>query len=328
MKTLGLSLIGLSLLVGITACKYTVVTKRATGLPYEVVVVMNKASWEGDAGQKVKEELTIPVPALPQNEPSMRITYSPPASFDGLLKYVRNILIVDINSATYSKVSLGQEKDEWATGQLILKLKAPSSEALIAWLAENETGIVRKFDLAERDRRVALLQKTYSSLVMEKAQSKFGVELHAPDDMTYFKDTTGFFWASNNANTGRIDLLMYSFPYTDPATFTKEYLTAVRDSVLKLHLPGNRPGSYVSTELRSGVSYEPSTLDGKYCGVLRGLWKMEGDMMGGPFVSYAVLDEKNQRVVVAEGLVFAPETTKRNLIRKAEAALYTLDIPD
>lgn len=40
---------------------------------------------------------------------------------------------------------------------------------------------------------------------------------------------------------------------------------------------------------------------------------MEGDMMGGPFVSHAHLDEKNQRVVVAETFVYA-------LVRKSETA--------
>ena len=79
----------------------------------------------------------------------------------------------------------------------------------------------------------------------------------------------------------------------------------------------------MTTESRFGVDYTPITVNGKYCGVLRGLWKMVGDMMGGPFVSHAFLDTKTQRVIVAEGLVYAPETTKRNYIRKIEAALYT-----
>lgn len=60
---------------------------------------------------------------------------------------------------------------------------------------------------------------------------------------------------------------------------------------------------------------------------MRGLWKMVGDMMGGPFVSHVRLDEKNNRVVVVEGFVFAPETDKRNFIRRIEAALYTLRLP-
>ena len=94
-----------------------------------------------------------------------------------------------------------------------------------------------------------------------------------------------------------------------------------------MNLPGAFPDSYMATERRAALSYEPITLDNQYCGVLRGLWKMVGDKMGGPFVSHAFLDAKGQRVIVMEGLVFAPETTKRNLIRKIEAALYTVHIP-
>ena len=95
---------------------------------------------------------------------------------------------------------------------------------------------------------------------------------------------------------------------------------------MKLNMPGTFPGSYMATDT-AWVTYTPTTVNGKYCGVLRGLWYMKGDMMGGPFVSHARLDEKNNRVVVVEGFVFAPETDKRNFIRRVESALYTLRLP-
>jgi hypothetical protein len=97
--------------------------------------------------------------------------------------------------------------------------------------------------------------------------------------------------------------------------------------VLKINVPGSFPESYMATETRLGINYSGITLRGKYCGVLRGLWKMEGDMMGGPYVSIVRLDEVNNRVIVAEGFVYAPETSKRNYIRRLEAALYTLRLP-
>ena len=49
-------------------------------------------------------------------------------------------------------------------------------------------------------------------------------------------------------------------------------------------------------------------------------------MMGGPFVSHAQLDEARQRVIVVEGFVYAPETDKRNFLRRIEAALFTLEL--
>jgi hypothetical protein len=40
------------------------------------------------------------------------------------------------------------------------------------------------------------------------------------------------------------------------------------------------------------------------------------------------VDEKYQRVVVAEAFVYYPNQPKRNILKKLEAALYTLRLPD
>jgi hypothetical protein len=54
---------------------------------------------------------------------------------------------------------------------------------------------------------------------------------------------------------------------------------------------------------------------------------MENDAMGGPFVAHSVVDTINNRVIVVEGFVYAPEKMKRSMIRRLEAALYTLKVP-
>ncbi|WP_347394650.1 DUF4837 family protein, partial [Parabacteroides leei] len=85
MKKISL-LISLSVfLVLLGACSSGSVGKRATGLAYEVVVVMKKANWDGPSGMAVKKELTSDVPGLPQSEPALKITYVDPSQFDGLL---------------------------------------------------------------------------------------------------------------------------------------------------------------------------------------------------------------------------------------------------
>ena len=49
--------------------------------------------------------------------------------------------------------------------------------------------------------------------------------------------------------------------------------------------------------------------------------------MGGPFVSYSTVDEINNRVIVAEAFVYAPNKPKGNYMRKLEASLLTLRLP-
>lgn len=323
MRTQHLFTLCLSGLLTLVGCNSSIVEKRATGLPYEVLVVMTKEVGNSEVGDMVKEQLNSPVAGLPQNEPSMRVTFVPTETFNDLLMYVRNILIVDIDPTQYTAVSLNGEKDKWAKNQEVIKLCAPSDQDLVTYLTLHDSDIVNHFCRIEKDRRIAILKEHYSRLAMDKAQEKFGIRINAPEDMTYYKDTTDFLWVSNNANTGRVDLIVYSFPYTDEHTFTQDYLVAKRDSVLKHNLPGAFPNSYMATETRVELSYEPILQNEKYRGVLRGLWKMVGDKMGGPFVSHAFLDTRKQRVIVTEGLVYAPETTKRNYIRRIEAALHT-----
>ncbi len=61
---------------------------------------------------------------------------------------------------------------------------------------------------------------------------------------------------------------------------------------------------------------------------MRGLWRVMNDFMGGPYVSLAELDVKNQRVVVAFGYVYAPSKNKRNLINQVEAMIYSFKFND
>lgn len=317
----------LALVVGLNACSSGPVQSQATGFAYEVVVVMDSDDWKSEAGEAVKADLAAPVRGLPQAEASLKITYAEPAVFNGLLEYVRNILIVNIDPASYTKTSLAFDNDRWARNQVVVSLRAPHRDSITAFLRSNPEVLNRFFERVEKGRAVEQLKETYSSLVMEKLREKFGVEVNAPANFYSYKDTTDFFWSSNNATVGRTDLVVYTFPYRDTNTFTEEYLVAKRDSVMKRNMPGSLPNSYMQTERRGGIDYEAITLNGEYAGLMRGLWRVEGDMMGGPFVSLTRLDEENNRVVVVEGFVYAPESEKRNYIRRIEASLYTLRLP-
>ena len=299
---------------------------KATGGAYEIVVVTDQSIWNDLVGDQLKDELAGPISGLPQPESAMRIMYVPTPQFKGILTLVRNILIVAIDETKYARASMKVDMDLWSAGQVVVYLTAPNHYVMIDYLDRNQGRIVNLFTRIEMRRMAEIMQKTYSYTVMEKVKSQFGIMLNVPQDMKAFRDTTDFFWTSNDATKGRMDMVVYSFPYTDPQTFTREYMLAMRDSILGAHIPGSLPNSYMSTNQEFTV-YSPITLYGKYCGVLRGLWETKGDMMGGPFVSYARLDEANNRIIVAEGFVYAPESDKRNFMRRLEASLHTLRLP-
>jgi hypothetical protein len=82
----------------------------------------------------------------------------------------------------------------------------------------------------------------------------------------------------------------------------------------------------MATELMVPVSYEHFMHNDHHVVELRGLWKVEGDLMGGPFVCFAHIDEENNRIVVTDGYVYAPEKPeKRNLIWEVQSLLYSFN---
>ena len=328
MKTPILSLILASLLLMFGSCDSNPTGIRSTGVYFDIVVVANPVTWNNTAGILINDELTAPIPGLPQSEAFMQVTYAPTHEFKGMLTYVRNILIVDIDETIYTKVSAKTERDRWAVGQNVVHLNSPNESLLVDYLKENEGILINYFARTEMTRMANGMLKSYNISTMEKLNSQFNIKMNVMSEINSInKDEADFFWTSNNATAGRMDMVVYTFPYTDPQTFTREYLIAMRDSILGANIPGGFPNSYMSTNAVF-TTYTSINLYGKYCGVLRGLWEMQGDMMGGPFVSFARLDEVNNRIVVAEGFVYAPETNrKKNMMRRLEASLHTLRLP-
>ena len=130
----------------------------------------------------------------------------------------------------------------------------------------------------------------------------------------------------SNAATGDQNFVIYSYPYTDKDTFTKEYFVHKRDSVMKVNIPGAGEGMYMETDsLMTDV--RPINVQGEYALEARGLWRVKGDFMGGPYVSHVRLDKANRRIIVSEIFVYSPDKMKRNLVRQMEASLYTLRLP-
>ena len=48
--------------------------------------------------------------------------------------------------------------------------------------------------------------------------------------------------------------------------------------------------------------------------------------MAGPFLSYSVIDKAKNRVIVVEGLTYAPSVNKRDYMFEIEAILKTVKI--
>ncbi len=298
----------------------------ASGRPYELLVVINQDMWERPAGRALYNVLDKDVPGLPQSERSFRIMFTDPSNFDSTLKLVRNIIIVQVDEKRFTQPKMSAAKDVYAAPQAILTIQAPTEASLGGFITENTNKIIDYFTTQEMNRQMQILETNHSEFISNKVKEMFDCDVWVSGELSSFKEGEDFYWFGTNTATRDRNFVIYSYPYTAYDTFTKEYFTHKRDSVMRVNIPGAREGMYMETDTLM-TKVKGLNVQGQYALEARGLWRVKADMMGGPFVSHARVDTVNNRVVVAEVFVYSPDTRKRDLIRQMEASLYTLRLP-
>jgi hypothetical protein len=245
-----------------------------------------------------------------------------------MVKPFRNVITIDINERMYTKTSFKYSKDPFATPQMIMTIQSPSRNDFEEYVSNNKQVIVDFFTAAEMNRQIDLLKAKHNEKALATTKEVFDCELLIPTEINGEKRGENFVWFSdfNSTNPDILSFVMYSYPYTSVDNFSRENYIHMRDSVMKINMPGGKPGQYIQTDKMCVEITETSDRD-RYMQVARGLWYMENDMMGGPFVSHSMVDEKNGRVIVVETFVYAPNKKKGRILRKLEASLFTLKMP-
>ena len=82
-------------------------------------------------------------------------------------------------------------------------------------------------------------------------------------------------------------------------------------------------GSFMTTSEFFTPKLEYLKYRGRDLAQVRGMWEVQNDFMGGPFVSHSFYSPDGKEIFVAESWVYAPQEDKRNFLRQVEALLYS-----
>ncbi len=302
----------------------SILTPTSSGTPYEVMVVAEDSIWEGYAGRALRDVLNKPLAGLPQKESMFHVSRVKPANYDRITNLFRNIIVFKIGRE-YVEPEIRLVRDEFSSPQIIMTILGPDPAKVSTYITEQTKFITRFFTDEEINRTATELTYEHNIKFAEKVKEMFDCDFYIPVDIKKMKVGDNFIWASNDALTGIQNIVIYSYPYATEKVFRKGVYIALRDSFMKKNIPGGREGQYMATD-REHVEVKDIAVRGEYAQEARGLWHMENDAMGGPFVAHSVVDTVNNRIIVVEGFVYAPEKQKRSLIRRLEAALYTLKV--
>ncbi|MBC8005129.1 MAG: DUF4837 family protein [Verrucomicrobia bacterium] len=298
-----------------------------SGKSNEVVIVIGKEIWKGQVGSLMREVLAQPQSSLPQEEPIFSLIDVPPEAFINLFKSSRNIITVKI-SPTYTEPKVEFVRDTWAYPQAVVNIQASSVENFEELFISNGDKIIGYFLRAEKDRLLSTYLKSHEKAVYNALLKDLNIKLYVPTGFDIVKRDSNFAWIRYDTPLITQNILVYSYPYESDSAFTSNYQVGKRNLMLKNNVPGPIPGSYMTTEMELPLDFNILKHKNNYASEMRGLWRVENDFMGGPFVSLSVLDVSKKRVVTVEGNVYAPKNKKRNYVRQLEAMIYSLEFPE
>jgi hypothetical protein len=324
---------------------------RANGIPGEIFVVMDSAQWVGPVGMEIRGIFSASVPTIPREEPQFKLNYFSPKNFQGFLKKQKNIMFVTVLGdksngnrrlkSYFTNESLKMieddpslfmysKQDEFARGQEVLHLFGETADVLVDNLSRNRQKLLDHFKKIEEDRIYqGFYSVKYEKGISNHIQKKLGCELKVPLGFEIGLEDDKFIWLRSFSPDIDKSIFISYVDYTSEEMFSLDSLLKLRTEISKpyiLYKPED-PDSYLLTETDNfNVYREEINFKGLYAIELRGLWKLNGYYMGGPFISYAMVDESNGRLYYIEAFLYSPGKPQRDIMRELETILKTFKI--
>ncbi|HIZ87289.1 MAG TPA: DUF4837 family protein [Candidatus Coprenecus pullistercoris] len=293
-----------------------------TGNAGEVLIVINKTYMEGEPGSRLRELLAGEYPYLPQREPVFKLLNVTPGGFDGSYLLHRNILIVNI-SPEVDTVGIRFSRDAWAKPQALITLSATTPEEASELIVNNGELIVNTIEQAERDRIITNSAKYEDREVRLAVTENIGGSPYFPKGFTMKKDTPDFMWISQETTHVNQGILIFKYPYTSQDQFSPDSLKAKLHDLWQANVPGMRDNSYMTFNKVIEPGFNTLQYQDRTIIEVRGLWELENDYMGGPFVCHIFPDLDRKNIIILNAFVYAPKYDKRKYLRQVESIIYS-----
>ena len=318
----------------VVACDNSISQDDKSSLPSssgkfgEVLVVVDTFYENRQTGIVLDKIFSEPLVGMPQAEGQFRASTVPAKAFKSILKRSRNVLKLSIGKGKRTAINI--EEDVWAKDQLMIQITAASDTDAARILSKNVQTIRDYYNVRELERLKKQIKGKPLKEIMDSISKQYQIEMVIPPGFVQMAKNDNGFWLKKEKSIGLHQIMqgvcVFIRPYNSDSVFSNESMIVNRNAFTKEMIQGTPDSSYMAVY----EEYRPATkevnLNGTYALEYRGLWYMLKDFMGGPFLHYTVVDEKNNRVVELDAFVFAPKFDKREYLRELEAVLKTVSV--
>ncbi len=299
----------------------------SSGRSGEIVVISTDVIWQSELGDSLRAILSQPLLQLPQPEPMFDLLHVTEQNFTGSYKRQRNILQIAIDSAVNSAKTT-VKYNLWAEPQLVIRIVAKSTQEAIGQLSTNAQAIINDFLKIELQRFEKAQRSRQDFRLNTIIKQNYKLDIITPEGFFFAVQHEDFAWLRKETKDWGQNLMIFSETYTDTAQFSNEYIINLRDKKTKQYVFGSADSSYVAVERRLPTKTSILQTDKSIAFAVQteGIWKTEGDFMGGPFISYTMLDSVKNRIITVDAFLYAPNDKKRDLLRQLEALLNAIKL--
>lgn len=310
----------------------------------EIMVVADDSIWKNHLEEPVTDWLNKDFEMLPNYEPAYKFGFVNYEALKGLIKQHRNLiifadltdnskitkLVTEVLGEDYTAKALNDanfsyavKRNVWSEPQIVFFIFANSPGQLVSNITQKGDVILDTLSRHEVTEKYSpgLYLPHYNIELTKKVKQSLDIDLKMPPEYFLALEKPNFLWfrwepseASNN---------LFVFTEALPSTIDPQRPIALRDSLGKAYVQTKLDSAYMVSDTTFGYKQRMITVNGYEILETRGLWQMEHDFMGGPFLNYYILDKANNRAVMLDGFVFSPKGHKKMRIRFMEALFAT-----
>jgi hypothetical protein len=322
------------------------------GRPGEVLLVIDSLKWHNRIGSELRITFNETVEGLPRDQSMFELRHVAPFDFKSILLHARNlVLLIPLYDETsqdlrmrnfFNKSSIDSmganpdlfiviKRNLFATDQQVMFLIGRSPGDFVDKIIRNREAI-RKFfnDVEERRAARNLYAIKEEKIISSHLKKEYNFDMRVPYSFKIAQNSENFVWLRLPGQQIDKNIVIISKDYLDIKEFELEDLLRWRNEVFREQIFGDpeNPESYVKTETIIPPVSRKVTFNGKYSIQIRGLWKTNNISMGGPFISYAFVDQALNRLYYIEGFIYSPGEDQRELMRETDVTLKTFRTSD
>ncbi|MCW4470397.1 DUF4837 family protein [Flavobacterium sp. MFBS3-15] len=287
----------------------------------EISIVIDDVLWNGEVGDSLRKRFAAPLDGLSQEEPLFTLSQLNDASFEADMTKLRNIIVVEKSGKRDFKF----RQDGNCKPQNTFTITGRSIDELLELIDMHADEVIRTI----RQTEIAQIQKRnqQEGLLTESVfSSQYGISINVPATYGIPVKNDKFLWLKKDIPSGNTNVLLYTVKY-DVLERDKDILNNIirmRDSIGRQYIHGTEKGTFMVTEEAYSPYFFMTGFNDKRAFETRGNWEMEGDFMNGPFLNYAIRDDKHQCYLVVEGFIYSPSSDKRDLIMELESIIKSI----